>query len=158
MNAADIRAAIVARLNSVPQIGVVHAYERYSADLAKLKAFYGYNGSIRGWFVRRPVLAESGNLLSHTVEQTRWHIRGVMALDDAAQTELTFDNLIESVRDAFAQDETLGGVVAQCSSPGNDDGESGIQLDDAGPVMFGGVLCHSCRLGLLTVRYLERNP
>jgi hypothetical protein len=72
-------------------------------------------------------------------------------------SELTFDDLIESVRDAFAQDETLGGTVDQCSEPGNEDGESCIQLDDAGPVMFGGVLCHACRLGLTTVRYLERN-
>jgi hypothetical protein len=158
VSVADIRAAIVARLNSVPNIGVVHPYERYAADVAKLKTLYGFNGSVRGWFVRRPLTLEIGNIFSRTVEQIRWHIRGVMTLDDAAQSELVFDDLIESVRNAFAQDETLGGVVAQCSSPGNEDGESGIQLDDAGPVMFGGVLSHSCRLGLLTVRYLERNP
>jgi hypothetical protein len=155
---ADIRSAIVARLASVPGIGVVHACERYSADLARLKALYVWHGAIRGWFVRRAQVTESGNRLAHTVETTRWHLRGFMALDDAAQSELIFDGVIESVRNAFAQDETLDGTVAQCSEPGNEDGLSGIALDEAGPVMFGGVLCHACRLSLLTARYLERQP
>jgi hypothetical protein len=81
-----------------------------------------------------------------------------MSLDDAAASELVFDDLIESIRDAFAADETLGGTVAQCAVPddGSGNGESGIQLDDTGPAMFAGVLCHVCRLGLNTIRYLER--
>lgn len=158
MSVAAIRTAIVARLNSVSGIGVVHAYERYAADLAKLKTLYCPTGetTIRGWFVRRFRTNESGNIQSRTVEQIRWRIQGMMAVNDAAASELTFDELIESVRDAFAQDETLGGTVDQCSEPGNEDGESCIQLDDAGPVMFGGVMCHACRLSLPTVRYLER--
>lgn len=156
---ADVRTAIVARLNAVADIGVVHAYERYSKDLAKLKQLYfsDDHGDVRGWFVRRPNTREFGNLQSRTIEVIRWRIQGVMALDDANASELTFDALIESVRNAFSQDETLGGRVDQCSEPGNEDGESCIQLDDAGPVMFGGVLCHAARLGLTTVRYLERN-
>lgn len=157
MTLAAVRTAIVARLNTVTDIGAVHAYERYASDLKKLATLYSYQGAIRGWFVRRPVTHESGNILSRTVEVVRWRIQGVMSLEDANASELTFDALIESVRDAFAQDETLGGTVDQCSEPGNEDGESCIQLDDAGPVMFGGVLCHACRLGLTTVRYLERN-
>ena|SRR5438309_3088293 len=160
MSVADVRTAIVAKLNSVSGIGVVHAYERYASDLAKLKVLYCPTGetTIRGWFVRRTATHETGNIQSNTVEQIRWRIQGVMALDDAAASELTFDALIEGIRDAFSQDESLGGTVDQCSEPGNDAGESCIQLDDAGPVMFGGVLCHAVRLGLTTVRYLERQP
>lgn len=157
MTVADVRAAIVTRLQSVADIGVVHPYERYSKDLATLKAFYNYNGAIRGWFVRRPNTRESGNILDSSVEQIRWRIQGYMAVNDAAASELTFDTLIEAVRDAFAQDQTLGGTVAQCTDPDNPDGESAIQIDDCGPVMFGGVLCHACRLGLPTTRYLERH-
>lgn len=160
MSVAAIRAAIVARMSAVSDLGVVHAYERYAADLAKLKQLYysAPHGNIRGWFVRRVATGESGNIRSHTVEAISWQLRGYMAFDDAAQSELTFDALIESLRDTFAPDETLGGAVDQCSEPGNEDGQSGLQLVDAGPVMFGGVLCHAARLELLTVRYLERNP
>lgn len=158
MSVANVRTAIVARLVSVPDIGVVQAYERYAADLAKLKQLYwsAPHNAVRGWYVRRPVTTETSNDLGRSVEQIRWRIVGVMALDDANASELVFDGLIEQIRNAFAQDETLGGTVDQCTVPGAD-GESCIQLDDAGPVMFGGVLCHACRLGLSTIRYLERD-
>ncbi len=158
MSVATVRSAIVARLESVADIGVVHAYERYAHDLSALKALYysAPHAQIRGWHVRRPATSERGNILGRTVESIRWRILGVMSLDDAAQSELAFDALIEAVRNAFAQDETLGGTVDQCTSP-DDNGESCIQLDDSGPAMFGGVLCHVARLGLLTIRYLDRS-
>ena len=162
MSLAPIRAAIVARLNSVADIGVVHAYERYASDLARLKVLYfsaPHNG-VRGWFVRRLVTAETNNVQGRTIEQVRWRIAGVMSFDDAAASELAFDDLIEGVRNAFAQDQTLAGTVDECVVPdsiGTGNGESGIQVDDNGPAMFAGVLCHACRLGLNTVRYLERS-
>lgn len=159
MSVIAIRSAIVAVLNGVPNIGVVHNRERHAADQAKLKALY-YDariGQIRGWFVRRLTTQETGQLRTDTVEHIRWRIVGVMAFDDASESELTFDALIESVRDAFRADDTLDGTVDQCSVPvdGGGAGESAIQLDDSGPVMFGGVLCHSARLGINTIRYLE---
>jgi len=156
-----VRNAIVARLASVADIGVVQPYERYATNLSELKALYwsAPHNSVHGWFVRRPNTAERGNILANTVEQIRWRIVGVMSLDDAAGSELVFDGLIEAVRNAFAADETLGGTVDQTAVPddGAGNGESGIQLDDTGPAMFAGVLCHVCRLGLNTIRYLERS-
>ncbi|HRQ63885.1 MAG TPA: hypothetical protein PKZ76_03325 [Xanthomonadaceae bacterium] len=150
-----IRAAIVAMLVSVPDIGVVHAYERYANDLPGLRQYYwsAPHNQVRGWYVRRPATSEQGNVFERSVEIVRWRIVGVMSLSDAAASELAFDALIESVRDAVRADETLGGVVDQCSLPGGTE-EAGIQLDDAGPAMFGGMLCHVARLGLNTVRYL----
>lgn len=158
MSIATVRSAIVTRLSSVADIGVVHAYERYANDLARMKALYwsASHNAVRGWYVRRPATAETGNVQGRTVEQIRWRIVGLMALDDAAASEQTFDELIEAVRDAFAADETLGGTVDQCTNP-DGEGESCIQLDDSGPVMFGGVLCHACRLSLTSVRYLDRS-
>lgn len=158
MSIAAIRTAIVACLQSVDDIGIVHGYERYANDLARLKTLYwsASHNAVRGWYVRRVVTIEDGNVQGRTVEHVRWRIVGVMALDDAAASELAFDDLIESVRDAFAAEETLGGTVDQCTST-DERAESCIQLDDAGPVMFGGVLCHACRLSLTTVRYLDRS-
>jgi len=151
-----IRAAIVECLRSVPDVGVVHDRERNAASQSALKELYWTAGlGLRGWFVRRIVTAESGNRQAHTVEEIGWRIAGFMAFDDARESELTFDDLIEGVRNAFARDETLGGIVAQCTSI-DPDGPSCIQLDDAGPVMFAGVLCHAARLRLHTIRYLDR--
>ncbi|MEO5626926.1 MAG: hypothetical protein ABIQ70_13035 [Dokdonella sp.] len=160
MSVAAARAAIAARLISVTDIGVVHAYERYASDLARLKQLYFSisHNQVRGWYVRRVQTSETGNILSNTVEHIRWRIVGLMALDDANASELVFDSLIEGVRNAFAADETLGGTVDQCAVPDpSGNSESCIQLDDAGPVMFGGVLCHAARLSLNTIRYLERS-
>lgn len=150
-----IRAAIVAVLTAVPNIGVVHAYERYASDLSGLRQHYwsAPHNQVRGWYVRRPMSTEQGNVFERSVEVIRWRVVGVMSLADASASELTFDALIESIRDAVRADETLGGAVDQCSLPGGTE-EAGIQLDDCGPAMFAGVLCHVARLGLNTVRYL----
>ncbi|MBR0346980.1 MAG: hypothetical protein IJI03_17160 [Rudaea sp.] len=160
MSIREIREAIVARMSAIPDIGVVQKFERYAKDEATLKKFYysPAHGNLRGWYVRRLATSESGNRQASSVEVCTWRIRGYMSLSDAAETELVFDDLIEGVRDAFVPDESLGGLVDQCSDPTNIDGVSGIQLIDAGPVMFGGVLCHSARLELLTVRFLDRSP
>lgn len=158
MTVAAIRQAIVTRLVSVTDIGRVHAYQRYAHALRDLAALYRSepHAQLRGWNVSRVSTAEVGNIQARTVEIVRWRILGVMALDDAAGSELIFDGLIESVRNAFAQDETLGGTVAQCSDPAGD-GESGIQVDDVGPGKFADAFAHIARLSLLTVRYLDRS-
>lgn len=162
MNVATIRTAIVATLSAVPDIGVVHAYERYASNLDQLKALYwsAPHNAVRGWYVRRPATSDTGLIHEGSVELIRWRIVGVMSLADAAQSELAFDGLIEAIRAAFRADETLGGVVDQCSvpQPGGGTGEAGIQLDDCGPAMFAGVLCHVARLALPTIRYLEPTP
>jgi len=160
MSAAAIRAAIVAVLASVPAAGVVQAYERYATNVAQLKSFYlaAPATALRGCHVRRVSVSEVGNIQGRTVEMTAWRIVYLVALDDAQESELAFDAGIDALRDAFAADETLGDVVDQCTEPGNPAGESCLQLDDAGPAMFAGVLCHVARLRLTTTRYLDRLP
>ena len=158
MSTALIRAAIASTLASVTDIGRVHPFQRYAHNLRDLAALYrsDAHNQLRGWNISRVSTAETNNIQARTVEVIRWRILGVMALDDAGQSELAFDDLVESVRDAFAADETLGGTVAQCTDP-DGDGESCIQVDDISPGKFADVLCHLARLSLLTVRYLDRS-
>lgn len=151
--AADIRAAIVATMQTVPAIGVVHDRERFIERMSDLKAVYVAPGlGLRGWFVRRQQIVETDRIQPRSVEYLRWRIQGVMAFDDANASELVFDNLIEKLRDAFRANDTLGGLVAQCALAGGK--EAGLQLDDAGPVSFAGVVCHGARLSLTTQRFL----
>lgn len=98
--------------------------------------------------------AEYDKVQARSIEQLQWRIQGVMALDDAAASELAMDGLIEALRDAFRDNDTLGDTVATCILP--DDSEAGLQQDDGGPVMFAGVLCHGVRLHLNTLRYLTQ--
>lgn len=149
-----IRNAIVAKLNTVANIGRVHAYERYANQLADLSALYAWNpgggpAQLRGWFVRRIGIRETHPSESLFREDITWQIRGYMALSDAAESELSFDALIDAIRAAFRADDTLGGAVDTCWI----NEEVGIQLDDAGPVLFANVLCHSARLTLMTRRH-----
>lgn len=147
------RQAIVDLLASVSDIGVVHAYERYAHDLAKLKTLYysEAHGALRGWYVRRTTVRETGIAVPRWTEVTGWQIRGYLALDDEGLSELAADQLIEDIRDAFRADPTLAGTVAKQGLFG-DTRDRGLQLVDFGPASFAGVLCHAIRFDLITAR------
>jgi len=149
-----VRAAIAANLAAVPDIGMVHNYERYAKEYDALQALYvtqidGAN-QLRGWYVRRTGRRQSSPSLGRYVITESWLVKGFMALADDTESELVFDALCEAVIEAFRADETLGGAVA---STVMDDGTAGLQMD-CGPVMFAGILCHSASLTLSTRRYL----
>lgn len=149
---ATIRAAILAKLGGVADIGVVNDYERYSKDQSALQAQYVATiagaKQLRGWNIRRTKTAENFSVFCGPQPVTHtWDLRGYMALDDSAATEKTFDNLIEAIRDAFRADETLGGAVYSTTLL---DGVTGVQVIESVPVLFAGVLSHSARLRLFT--------
>ena len=148
---AEIRAAIVAELNAIAAIGVVHDYERYAAREGDFRTLYLYDlgageKQIRGWYVRRLSTVETSAALGRFEETHQWLIRGFMAIDDASASEKTFDDLIEAIRARFRANESLGGLIASVVAPGG----KGVDLVESQPVLFGGVLCHSARLQLAT--------
>lgn len=157
MSIATIRAAIVTKLQSVTDIGVVQPYERYAKNLADVLVYYKSvaHQQIRGWNNSYKTASERGQIYTSSAEVSRWEIRGLMSVNDQLASRITFDNLIESVRDAFRADITLGGAIAECAEP-QAGGEYGAQLEANEYAMFGSVLCHSCRLALPT--YVHRLP
>jgi len=141
-----IRAAIVAKLAAIPDIGVVHDYERFAVDEKSFRGLYLYGDRIQGWNVRRVRTQRvSGD---DSIIDTRhvWRITGYRALSDAAASEIEFDAAIEALRAAFDADLTLGGAVDTIVTPDAD----GLQLLISEPVMFAGVLCHQAVLELHT--------
>lgn len=148
----DIRAALVATLEGIPDIGRVHPFERYASRAAEFVALYTTEiqgqHQVRGWHVRR-----IGEIRNRSVDQGEdlitWRIRGFMALNDLAQSELVFDALIDAVMAAVEADETLGGTVHSIL----DDNDQLIKLESSEPVMFSGVLCHSAKLVMTTRSY-----
>lgn len=147
----EIRNAIVAEMQAIANIGIVHGYERYAAREGDFRTFYLYDlgagvQQIRGWYVRRRSTVQTREVMGSHEDVHQWLIRGFMAIDDAAASEKTFDDLIEVVRERFRVNNNLGGLIASIYSP---DGK-GVELAESQPVLFGGVLCHSARLHLST--------
>lgn len=149
----EIRAAIAEKIFSLDKTVAVHEYERYAKSNSDLVAMYksgddAATARLHGWHIRniatREVFVDTGRWsIWHT-----WRIRGFMSLDDKNETEKLFDTFIESIRDAFRTDDSLGGLLFSCTEP--DGNVNGVQKLNAMPVFFGGVLCHSAELGLTT--------
>lgn len=148
----QIRAAIVAGLQAIPDIGVVHGFERYAADLAKLRQLYTNANRLAGCCVRRVRQQRiTRNFGGPRLVVTHWQILAYRALADADGSELAFDAVIDAALTVFDQDETLGGLVIDLSAdPGGDGEAEGMQLDQSGPVMFAGVLSHKAAFTLIT--------
>jgi hypothetical protein len=145
---ATIRAAIVAKLKTVPGIGQVYDFERYGKSDKDFRALYAADDKVLGWHLRRVARKESA-IFNEVL--TTWEIRGFMGLEDAESSELFFDGLIDAIGDAWRADPTLGKAVLYPQ----DDGQAVPELADSGPVMFAGVLCHSARLRLVTRHVID---
>ncbi len=150
MASTDVRAAIVATLESVPGIGVVHAYERYAKKVGEFAALYQRDDLLLGWYVHRRAERTATIGVGHDTTTTEWLITGYRALEDDVASALAFDSLVDAVIDAFRADHTLGGVVGSIVDP---DTKEGPGLIESQPVMFAGVLCHRAILRLVTRVY-----
>lgn len=135
-----IRDQYKAILLTVPGIGVVHDYERWSIDWSKfIEQFRDpVSGKILGWTITREKSSEKftpgpGSQRDHT-----FVLRGHLGLQDAVASEKVFQDLIEAVCDTFRPKTTLNGTVQQIEAP--------LQVDLVEPRKFGDVLCHYCEL------------
>jgi hypothetical protein len=115
--------AIAAELAAVQEIGQVHLYQRYAADLAKYLDLFRWaapdgRSQIRGWVVTREAAREelgsaassqAGGFVPAGVSR-RVHVFllfGVMGLEDGAGSELAFQDLVEAVCDRFRDNRVL---------------------------------------------------
>jgi hypothetical protein len=146
----EVRAEIVARIASVPNVGVVHDHEPYAADMGSLRNFYvseiGGEALMQGWFVRRTArerVAESKERRAITEE---WQIRGYRALSEDNGSEKAFDALIEAISARFDADDYVVDLWLDTQAAE----VVGVQLLESKPVMFAGVLCHCAEMRLYT--------
>ena len=156
-----IRDWIVAQLNTVPTIGVVHAYQRYADREKQLADLYFHNGRLCGWFVRRVSVAEKLLNSQYNNEQTFWVIRGYLAVNDVAASELEFDALLDAIRTVFRVGmlnplvEIAGEAVLLSYTEQKIKEQIGFAVLDSQPVLFAGVLCHSAQCQLITTRVVS---
>lgn len=154
MSLETIRDALVAVMAGIPDMGAVHAWERYDKEAGRLLAHYTVEvdgkRQVRGWFVRRAKTGTTRQAGKAFFDRHAWEIRGYMGIEDATQSERVFDGLVEALRGALLADLTLGGVVMPPER--RDDGPE-LTLE-TGPVLFAGVLCHSASLQIVTKSFV----
>jgi hypothetical protein len=146
MSESAIRQKLFDILSSVPGVGRVYDYERWTADWTKFLELFkdSSSGRILGWEISRN--AVESQFLSRVEEEAthRFVIKGYLGVKDADATEKLFNGLIEVIRAAFRGNVTLDGV-AELASP--------LTVPIIDVRTFGSVLCHYCELHLAVTEY-----
>ena len=144
----DIRAKMAA----ITDIGVVHHYQRWSADWKKFLAHFAYTpeGSdqqeIRGWTISRAAAPEHlrGAYFRHHI----FRLRGYLGLRDEVATELTFQELIEDICDTFRSATPADPAANWYYLYGDEPDEDSAQVELIDIRIFGSTLCHYAELVL----------
>lgn len=151
----DLAADIKAHLNTVPDSGVVHTYERQSADIKKFLALFQNptTGKILGWEITRRAVTEHqrGAYFRHH----NMVITGYMGLQDAEASSALFQDLVDDICDKFRTAEPLTGTGWRYGD-GNNSADSPVQVEQINDRMFGNVLCHCAVIAIsITERILQ---
>jgi len=134
---AQIRAAIKSVMESVPGVGAVYDYLRWTADPATYEALFVSGGHVRFWTISRASVDDARRYTEQVDEVHTVVLRGYLGLDDASASEKTFQDLVDSVRAALRENYTLGGAAWN----------SGPEMHTAVEHrQFGDVLCHYCEI------------
>ena len=137
-----MRDAIYNTVSGVAGTGIVHKFQRFATQESKLRELYISNGKLRGWHISRPArgLIRTDFERRFDLSDT-WLLRGFLALADGNESELEFDTVLDNLHAALLADPTLGGRVEYTAVS-----SLSANIQDAGPVMFAGVLCHSAKI------------
>lgn len=151
MSLASARDQIKTTLDGVSGVGLVHKYERYAKENPAYLTLFTTGGVVNGWTITRESttpISDGGDAVSHTFFRAyTMVIRGYYSLDDSAETEITFQNLIETICDTFDADPTISGTVKEAEP---------MEVRTVGHRVFGNVLVHYCELALVFVQKRDR--
>ncbi|HEY9081340.1 hypothetical protein [Magnetovibrio sp.] len=147
----QIRAAIQALIAANDASSTVHDFERYAEDEDEFRLMFvdGATDRINAWIIRRVSQKVASPSMGRDIVTNRWQVRKYLSFEDDQASEKTFDDQLEVVRKAIRADDDLGGLIDTMTL----NEAAGLQVDDSGPVMFSGVLCHSARCTLFTQHY-----
>lgn len=153
-----IRAALVALLETVPGMGTLHNYERFASKPKDFQALYLQGQNIRGFYIRRQSYRETPYSTMKNRVRARWIIKGFASLVDADATELAFDDLLDAIAATLRATPILFDANGNALCHTVTDDSAGLQLEESGPVMFAGVLCHGATFSLTTEHLEEIEP
>lgn len=142
----DIRNELKLLLEAVAGMGPVHSFERWNNDWTKFLAHFQdeTTGRINGcMFSRKATPAERDNYPT-IARRHKFIIRIFCSLQDATESELAFQDLLEAIQNKLDTSGTLNETVLD-SGP--------AQIDIAEARMYGTVLCH---YGEISFEAMER--
>lgn len=149
MSRVSIAAALAAIIGGVSGIGQVHQRDRYSPGWAKIQEHFASGGHLNACMISRKTTAKQQRTLGEVEKGHVFVIRMVYGLNDASDSESTFQALIDSVEAAIDADLTLNNTC-ETTQPdwGPMAGAIGLQIDIIDFRQFGTVLCHyaECRV------------
>ena len=172
-NYRQIGEGIVAEVGAVANIGRVHLYQRYAADLAKYLDFFRWTApdgrsQVRGWVLTREAAREGlgsaassqpGGFVPAGVNR-RAHtflLFGVMGLEDGTGSELAFQDLVEAVCDRFRDNRALRLLDAQgAPRVATLERLQPPRVDAVEARRFGAVLCHAAEIRIEAVERIAR--
>lgn len=137
---------IASQLAAIPNVGVVHQYERQAADMARFIAlFKDASGRICGWEITRRAVSEhqAGAFFRHH----QMVLKGYLGLQDANGSSLIFQELIDAVCARFRTAEPPANSTWQYMN-GDEPDKSPAQAETINDRMFGAVLCHCAEISL----------
>jgi hypothetical protein len=107
--------------------------------MATLRALHVTGGRLHSWTITRTRTTAEYRTNTQTERRHTFVLRGYYALEDAAASEKTFQDLVESIEATFRGNDTLNDS-AELVGP--------LQVERVEPVLFAGVLCHFAELSL----------
>jgi len=141
----DIAGALSTIVSAVANTGQVHARRRWDADWSKFlnqfKSTISGKAQVRAWMVTREGWsADPGDSFGEVQRIHRMLLVGALGVEDASDTETTFQALIEAICDAIDTRRDLGlSAVTDYSV-----GPCSVRTIGIEPV--GAVLCHVCEI------------
>lgn len=146
-----IVADIKDKLETIPDIGQVHDYYRWTNNVQDFISLFSYTpagGSkqIRGWEISRYYFRDKkqGAFLRHH----KFRLIGYMGLKDSEETDKTFQVLADLVVEKFRDPASQPPSGAWYYLEEADDTDSPILEAKIEPRMFGNVLCHCAEIEL----------
>jgi len=133
MSESTVRAQIKSTLEGVSGIGRVHDYYRHSRSVAKFLELMRSDNTVNGCMIRRKKTATIRDTMPTLKRTHHFWISFIYEMDDANESEITFQALLEAVFTAFKSDETIGGTCIN-SDP--------FQIEDVDELEIGETLYH----------------
>jgi len=144
---ADILARLKTDVEAVSGIGKVYDYRRLvKKDQVRSERFVDSTGKFHFWEISREDGAGSSDYNTLVVKRDLWSIEGWYALDDSAESEKTFQAVVNDVVDALNQDRLL-----------NDTGYivEPIETPEFNHEMKADVLCHHSKIQATILRPID---
>jgi hypothetical protein len=130
---------LVAQLGTIPDIGLVHPYERLIVEPDLAPGVFGETQQVRAWtLTRHSILPERLPGITQRA-QDRLVLRGYMSVDDTQASELAFQDLLEAVATTLRPMHTVGSF----------DRVGPLTIEQVGHVRLGQThLCHAAQCTL----------